>query len=306
MNGGGRSVELRQLRYFLEVAEREHVTEAAEHLHVAQSAISLQISKLEAELGVSLFERVGRNVKLTPIGQIFLTHAKTAIKAIDFAKEKVDEYLDPERGTIKVGYPTSLASHLLPTVISAFRTKHHNVSFHLRQGSYSYLIDAVKNGDINIAFLGPVPRDPNINTHILFTESISALLPSTHPLAKKERLFLSDLRNDPFVLFPKGYILHKIAVDACKQAGFVPNITSEGEDMDAIKGLVSADIGVSLLPDSTLSDTTPRFTVKVPIDTPQVKRTVGIITPTTRDLSPSEQNFFQFTKDFFTILEQYQ
>ena len=86
-------MELRQLRYFIEVAEREHVTEAAEHLHVAQSAISLQISKLEAELGVTLFERIGRNVKLTQIGKIFLTHTKTAIHAIDFAKEKIDEYL---------------------------------------------------------------------------------------------------------------------------------------------------------------------------------------------------------------------
>ena len=92
-------MELRQLRYFIEVAEREHVSEAAEHLHIAQSAISRQIAKLEEELGVDLFEREGRNVKLTPIGKVFLDHTKTAMKAIDYAKEQIDEYPGPRTGT---------------------------------------------------------------------------------------------------------------------------------------------------------------------------------------------------------------
>ncbi|MEW9668493.1 LysR family transcriptional regulator [Ammoniphilus sp. 3BR4] len=300
-------MELRQLRYFMEVAEREHVSEAAEHLQVAQSAISLQISKLEAELGVTLFERIGRNVKLTPIGKIFLIHTKTAIKAIDFAKEQIDEYLDPEHGTIKIGYPTSLASYLLPTVVSAYKAEHPNVSFHLRQGSYSYLMDAVKNGEINLAFIGPVPKKaPDIEADILFTESFSALVPADHPLSDRKSLSLIELQDDPFVLFPKGYILQKIVVEACEQAGFLPNIASEGEDMDALKGLVSAGIGVTLLPESTFYDATPRFTSKIPIDAPQVRRNVGIITPKNRDLAPSEMRFYQFVKKFFSMLEQYQ
>lgn len=137
-------MELRQLRYFMEVAKREHVSEAAEYLHVAQSAISRQIANLESELGVSLFKREGRNVKLTAIGKVFLEHTETAMKAIDYAKEQIDEYLDPERGTIKIGFPTSLASHLLPTIISAFKEEHPNVAFHLRQGSYKFLIESVK------------------------------------------------------------------------------------------------------------------------------------------------------------------
>ncbi|PLT29967.1 LysR family transcriptional regulator [Peribacillus deserti] len=299
-------MELRQLRYFIEVAEREHVTEAAEQLHVAQSAISLQIAKLESELGVTLFERKGRNIKLTEIGNMFLTHVKTAVKAIDYAKAKVDEYLDPEKGIIKIGYPTSLAGHLLPTVVSAFKDKQPNVTFYLRQGSYTSLIDSVKNSEIDLAFIGPVPtKESEINKDILFSERFSALVPSNHPLSDKKSLFLSDLRNDLFVLFPKGYILQKIAVDACGQAGFVPTIASEGEDMDAIKGLVAAGIGVSLLPDSTLTENIPRYTVKIPVKDPHLNRTVGIITPKNRELAPSEKAFYHFAKEFFYILEQY-
>ncbi|MED3824512.1 LysR family transcriptional regulator [Priestia flexa] len=299
-------MELRQLRYFIEVARREHVSEAAEHLHVAQSAISRQIANLEDELGVELFQREGRNVKLTSIGKLFLEHTETAMKAIDYAKEQVDEYLDPERGTIKIGFPTSLSSHLLPTIISAFKENYPNVAFHLRQGSYKFLIESVKKRDINIAFLGPVPvDDEDIEGHILFTEKILALVPSSHPLATQENLRLRDLRNEDFVLFPNGFVLRKIAVDACKQAGFMPNISSEGEDLDAIKGLVSAGMGITLLPESTVSETTPRFTTKIPIHTPEVKRTVGMIIPRNRNLAPSDQIFYEFVKSFFAMLEQY-
>jgi LysR family transcriptional regulator, transcription activator of glutamate synthase operon len=299
-------MELRQIRYFIEVAELQHVTEAAENLNVAQSAVSYQLTKLEEELGVKLLERVGRNIKVTQIGKVFLQDVKIALKMLDEAKEKVDEYLDPQAGSIKIGYPTSLARYWLPNVISAYKQDAPNVNFHLRQGSYAYLIDAVKNGEIDLAFLGPVPmKDPDLEAKILFTENIVALLPNHHPLADRKSLSLSDLRMDPFVLFPKGYVLRKIAVDACHEAGFEPKITSEGEDMDALKGLVSAGIGVSLLPESTFYDSVPRFTVKVPIETPKAMRTVGVIIPKHRDIAPSEKTFYQFLIQYFSRLDQY-
>ncbi|RHW36776.1 LysR family transcriptional regulator [Lysinibacillus yapensis] len=299
-------MELRQLRYFVEVAEREHISEAAEHLHVAQSAVSRQISNLEEELGTALFERVGRNVKLTQIGKTFLEHSVAALKAIDFAVKQVEEYLDPAKGTIKIGFPTSLASYVLPTVISAFKKQYPNVQFHLRQGSYRYLIEAVKNRELNLAFLGPVPpNDESIHTSILFSEKVHALLPANHPLANLERINLSDLRKENFVLFPEGYILNKVAVDACKAAGFVPNVTTVGEDMDALKGLVAAGIGVTLLPESSLYDSTPRLTVKMAVENPAITRTVGVIYPTNRELGPSEQVFLKFIDSFFSRLNQF-
>ncbi|WP_342463289.1 LysR family transcriptional regulator [Ureibacillus sp. FSL K6-8385] len=300
-------MELRQLRYFVEVAEREHISEAAEHLHVAQSAVSRQIANLEEELGTALFERVGRNVKLTPIGKIFLEHAITALNAIDFAVKQVEEYLDPERGSIKIGFPTSLASYVLPTVISAFKKEYPDVSFHLRQGSYRYLIEAVRNRELNLAFLGPVTRkDETINSLILFNENICALLPANHRLAKRDKIQLDELRNDHFVLFPEGYILHKVVVDACKSAGFSPKVISVGEDMDALKGLVAAGIGVTLLPESSFYDSTPRLTIKMKIDNPSITRNVGIIYPANRELAPSEQVFLKFVQSFFSRLNQFQ
>jgi LysR family transcriptional regulator, transcription activator of glutamate synthase operon len=300
-------MELRQIQYFIEVAKREHVTEAALALRVAQSAVSRQVFNLESELGVDLFVRDGRNVKLTPIGSMFLKHMEQAMKVIENATREIEECVDPGKGTIRIGFPSSLASYTLPTAISAFRELYPQVKFQLKQGSYHNLIDGVVKGEIDMALLGPVPQqEKKVIGDILFTDNIVALLPVGHPFASKSSLMLSQLRGDSFVLFPEGYILRDIIFNACQQIGFKPNVSFEGEDIDAIKGLVSAGLGVTLIPEITLVDSLPRSTVKIPISEPSVRRTVGIIIPSERSLLPTEQLFCKFLKDFFSRLDTFQ
>lgn len=294
-------MEFRQLKYFIEVAEREHVSEAAAHLHVAQSAISRQIANLENELGVQLFEREGRNVKLLPIGKIFLIHAKEAMKAIDYAKKQMDEYIDPERGSIKIGFPTSLASSLLPRVLSEFKSTYPNIHFHLRQGSYNFLIDAVKDRELDIAFIGPVlTEDPNVNGDVLFQEKLHLLTPNNHRLSKRKSIYLTELKDEDFVLFPKGYIFERLVIDACNSVGFHPHVTTEGEDLDAIKGMVAAGIGITILPESAIGELQSMYTSQIPISSPDLRRSVGMITPRHRELAPSEKVFYQFVINYFT------
>lgn len=302
----GLQMELRQIQYFIEVAKREHVTEAAHELHVAQSAVSRQIFNLESELGVDLFIREGRNVKLTPIGSMFLEQMEDAMKVIENAMRQVEEYLDPHRGTIRVGFPSSLATYTLPTAISAFRKLYPDVKFELNQGSYRYLIEAVGKGEIDMALLGPLPKDEKkIVGDILFLENLVALLPANHPLASKSSLKLNELRNDSFVCFKDGLILRELVVNACMQLGFKPKVSFEGEDIDAIKGLVSAGLGVTIIPEITLVDCLPRSTVMLPIIEPRVTRTVGVIIPSERQLLPTVKLFHDFIKDFFSVLDKY-
>ncbi len=299
-------MELRQIKYFIEVAEREHVTEASVALHVAQSAVSRQIFNLEEELGVTLFLREGRNVRLTPVGKVFLQHMKQAVQIIDQAKREIDELLDPQRGTVRIGFPSSLAAYTLPTVISAFRERYPLVKFQLRQCSYHSLVSEVARGEIDLALLGPLPKnEKQVKGHTLFLENIVALLPTAHPLAGSRSLQLDQLRGDSFVLFPDGFILREIVVDACRQIGFQPSVSFEGDDIDAIKGLVAAGLGVTLLPEITLMDNMPRSTVKIPIVEPTVRRTVGVIIPSERELPPTEKLFYEFLKEFFVMLNDF-
>lgn len=301
---GVTAMELRQIKYFIEVAKMEHVTEAAVNLHVAQSAVSRQIANLENELNVKLFEREGRNVKLTPVGRIFLEHVEIALLEIDNAVEKVNEFLDPETGVIRVGFPNSLSANTLPTVISSFRQQHPNISLQVQQGSLHFLMQSVIKGSLNLAFVTPVPiSEKEVAGRIFFTEEMTALLPQDHIFADLETIRLDQLRNDPFVLFRTG-LRKNLILDACRQAGFQPEIAFEGEDIDTIKNLVAAGIGVGLLPETTAYNI-PRETVKIPVSEPTVNRTVGVIIPKNRELAPSEKMLFDFLSDFYDTLSRF-
>src|SRR5699024_1485545 len=300
-------MELRQIKYFIEVANREHVTKAAQSLHVAQSAVSRQIFNLEEELGVKLFIRDGRTVKLTKIVEVFLEQMKQAVNVVDDAKQVVEEYLDPEKGTIHIGFPTSLASYILPTAIYYFRKQYPNAKFELYQGAFSELIEAVEKGDINIAILGPIPQDNDkISSSILFTEERVALLPMSHPLAHRSTIKLRELQEDSFVLVPEGYVLRDVIIEGCLQRGFHPTISFEGRDMDAIKGLVSAGLGVTLIPEVTIVDSLPRATVQARVVEPDLHRSVGAVISKDRALLPTEKMFYDFIKQFFIRIESFQ
>ncbi len=222
-------MELRQLKYFIKVAELEHVSEAAASLHVAQSAVSRQIANLESELGVDLFIRGGRNIRLTPVGEIFLKRVRNALTELNKAEHDIVEFLNPESGTIRLGFPTSLAAKKLPNVITEFRKEHPQIGFQLHQGSIQEIKDAVKIGQIDVAFVSPVPlNDEDLRGEILFTETIAAVLPATHSLASEKHLRLDQLRHDPFVMYRQGDIMYDLIMSACKQSGFQPRTAFEG------------------------------------------------------------------------------
>jgi len=293
-------MELRQLHYFVKVAQKEHVTQAAEELHVAQSAVSRQIHQLEEELGVKLFVQKGRNVQLTPVGHLFLKRAEVILADLEKAVVEIHEFLDPERGEIRLGFPHSLGISLIPQVVAAFRKLYPNVRFRFRQGMYPLLIRDLVQGDIDLAFISPFPKEhEQVSGEVVLSEQLFAILPPNHQLAMEEEIELSQLSEETFVLFSEGYSLRPIVMDACKQAGFTPKIGFEGEETDTIRGLVAAGMGVSLLPEMALHYTGPLQAVKVPLSYPEVSRTIGLIHRTNEKLPLVANLFHKFLLGYF-------
>jgi LysR family transcriptional regulator, transcription activator of glutamate synthase operon len=292
-------MEMRQLKYFLAVAESEHVTQASEALHVAQSAISRQISNLENELGVQLFIRQGRNVKLTPIGRNFKKHIEKAMQELDKAVIEVQEYLDPEVGEVRVGFPHSLAAYTMPTVVSAFRKRYPNVRFQLMQGTVAQMVDDMVSGELDVAFVSPVPTDhAELDGHVFFTEEMVAILPVDHRLAGESSIRLIQLKDDPFVMFRSGFIMRSIIKEACELAGFEPIVAFEGEDSVSVRGLVAAGLGVGLLPSIAIKEKSTNV-VSLPISEPRITRTVGFVTHKKREHAPTVQLFQQFLWQYY-------
>ncbi|MBB6674313.1 LysR family transcriptional regulator [Cohnella nanjingensis] len=293
-------MELRQLQYFVQVARLQHVTKAAEELHVAQSAVSRQIHRLEEELGVRLFMQRGRNVQLTPVGQLFLKRAETILLDLERAVTEIHEFLDPEVGEIRIGFPHSLGIHLIPQVIASFRKLHPNVKFRFRQGMYPSLIRDVVEAEIDLAFISPFPeRHEQVTGEVVLTEDLYAILPPNHALAKEDSIHLNQLKDDTFVLFSNGYSLRPLVWDACRAAGFVPQIGFEGEETDTIRGLVAAGMGVSLLPEMALYHTGSIMPAIVRIREPHVTRTIGLIRRAGEKPSTVVQLFHAYLIDYF-------
>ncbi|MDF2922842.1 MAG: LysR family transcriptional regulator [Paenibacillaceae bacterium] len=293
-------VELRQLHYFIKVAQKQHVTQASEELHVAQSAVSRQIHQLEEELGVSLFVQKGRNLQLTPVGKLFLDRVEVIFSELDRAVQEVHEFLDPELGEVRIGFPHSMGINLLPTVVAEFRKHHPNVKFRLRQGTYTSLIRNLTGGEIDLSFVSPFPETHELVTgELLLSEELYAVVPMQHPLAGRESIQLNELRHEPFVMFSDAYSLRSIVLEACKAAGFVPKIGFEGEETDTIRGLVAAGLGVGLLPEMALTEISPLEPAKIRISEPSVTRTIGLIRRKDEKLTPVAELFRSFLLDYF-------
>lgn len=271
-------MELRQLQYFIKVARKQHVTQAAVELHVAQSAVSRQIHQLEEELGVHLFVQKGRNVQLTPVGRLFLERVESILEELDRSIEEIHEFLDPEAGEVRIGFPHSLGISFLPSVIADFRRSHPNVRFRLKQGTYKQLIRGVVDGEVDLSFISPFPdKHDQVTGETLLEEELFAVLPANHELTQARSIRLEQLQNESFVMFSDQYSLRAIVWEACKKAGFTPKIGFEGEETDTIRGLVAAGLGVSLLPEMALVETSPLMPVKVRVTEPVVTRTIGLI-----------------------------
>ncbi|AWB44159.1 LysR family transcriptional regulator [Paenibacillus sp. CAA11] len=295
-------MELRQLQYFVKVARKQHVTQAAEELHVAQSAVSRQIHQLEKELGVDLFIQKGRNLQLTAVGQLFCSRVETILKDLDRAVNEVHEFLNPELGEIRLGFPHSLGIHVLPSIIAEFRKRYPNVKFRFKQGMYTTLIRDVITAEVDLAFISPFPEQHDqIEGNIILTEELCAILPHNHRLAGQQSIALSELKDDKFILFSKGYSLRPIVLHACLEAGFSPKIAFEGEETDTIRGLVAAGMGVSLLPEMSLFQTNSLQPARVKIISPKVTRTIGLIHRSDDKLPLVAQSFRAFLLDHFGV-----
>jgi LysR family transcriptional activator of glutamate synthase operon len=161
------------------------------------------------------------------------------------------------------------------------------------------LIRDILNRETDLAFISPFPEFHEwVTGELLLTEELCAILPVQHPLAGRQEISLNELAGDSFVLFSEAYSLRAIVLAACKKAGFIPHIGFEGEETDTIRGLVAAGMGVSLLPEMALTETSPLQPVKVRLSAPAVTRTIGLIRRKDEDLPPVAEVFRRYLLDY--------
>jgi len=262
-------MELRHLRYFVGVAEEQHFGRAAERLRVAQPALSRQIQDLEREMGFPLFDRLPRGVRLNAAGKLFLGDARRILQDVDEAKRRAERIAQGLAGTLRVGIATAVSWHgLVVDSFREFRRRQPDVQLELHHLLSVHQVEAVLSGRLDAGFASSIPPWDEELAHREFAQERMVLaVPAGHPLTKQKTVRLRDLRNLPFVWFPRWVnpVFYDRLMRACARGGLAtPHIVQEATDRDTNLGLVLCRIGLSWQPE-TVRWHCPRGIVLVPV-----------------------------------------
>ncbi|MEU7960977.1 MULTISPECIES: LysR family transcriptional regulator [Micromonospora] len=270
-------MQLHQLRYFVAVAEVRHFTQAADIVGITQPSLSKQVHALETTLGAPLFERIRGNIALTAAGEVLLPLAKRILADVDTATREVQELVGLRRGRVRLGATPSLATSLAPPVLRRFRDAHPAVDLRVEEGGSQDLVRDLLRGDLDLALIIMPAQgaDPGLRVDPILRESL--VIASVEPLPAalvSGELRITDLRDQPLVMFREGYDLRDATIQACREAGFEPTFSVDGGEMDAVLSFVEAGLGIALVPGIVVSRRPGiRVTRLAP---PGVRRTIAV------------------------------
>lgn len=241
-------MELRQLRYFMAVAECESFTKGAEKVAISQPSLSVQIAALEYELGAPLFDRLGRRVALTEAGRLFREHAQRVIRETELAAQTVRDLTGAEQGRLVVGALSTINSYVIPPLVCRFKLRFPHVDLHVSAQTSSAIEEALlaNRFDVGLCLL-PVTSERLISTR-LFTETL-VLVSQPDVRVRAKRLRMRDLARLPLVLLPHDYCLRKMIEAECAEVGVRPQVSVEMASPEGILEAVKQGAGLTILPE---------------------------------------------------------
>ncbi|MEM6613318.1 MAG: LysR family transcriptional regulator [Cyanobacteria bacterium P01_C01_bin.72] len=243
-------MELRQLRYFVTLAQELHFGRAAERLNITQPALSKQIRVLETKIEVQLLIRTKRTVKLTSAGEIFLLQAQQLLQKAEEAISIAKRATLGEIGKLTIGFTATATYSVLPELIGRFRLRYPQVEVEILELSTEAQIKALNQDEIDLGFLHPPVDSRGLELYPIFSEEFVVVLPPQHLLLRRQRLSLEDLAQESFIIHPRleGPFLYDEFLKLCRQAGFQPKIVKEVGSHQTRICFVATGMGVTFIP----------------------------------------------------------
>lgn len=241
-------MEMHQLRYMVAVARTGNFSRAAEQSRVAQPSLSQQIMKLEEELGERLFDRMKRETKLTPAGEAFLRRAVRILEEVDAAKREAADAKALPRGVVTMGVLPTIAPYLLPKILTAFTEKFPSVEIVIQEDTTARLLKQLHAYEIDFALASQPIQDDRLEVRELFSEELLLALPPGHLLARKRTIGVGDLEGERLIVMQTGHCLGDQVLRFCDRRDLHPKISFRSAQLETIQALVSAGLGISLIP----------------------------------------------------------
>ncbi len=241
-------MELQQLRYVVAVARTGNFSRASEQCHVSQPSLSQQIQKLEEELGERLFDRLKSRARLTPAGEALHERAVRILAEVDAANREATEHRTLTRGKINVGLLPTIAPYLLPHVLPRFSRAFPGIEIVVQEDTTARLLNSLTGCELDLAVASLPIADQRMHTETLFTEELRVALPPRHPLTRQRSIQATDLESERFILMQEGHCLGEQVLNFCTRRDFHPNILCRSAQIETIRALVAAGMGISLIP----------------------------------------------------------
>jgi LysR family hydrogen peroxide-inducible transcriptional activator len=284
-----------QLECFRAVARRRHFARAADSLGKTQPALTVHVQRLEADLGVRLFERSGRQVALTPAGEILLPYAEKILADTIEARVRMAEVHGGTIGVVRIGVIPTIAAHFLPAVFKEFKSRFPKVTVLLREESTTPMLTALLlSGEIDLSIALRPLRSSGLKPHTLFTEEFCLAVSAQHSLSAQASVPISRLKREKFILYKTpGHNTRELTLQYCRNAGFEPEVAFESEQAETIQYLVASNLGITLLPEMVLRHRAGQNIAMVRIQAPTPRRTVVATWRPGRYLSTNARQFLQ-------------
>jgi DNA-binding transcriptional LysR family regulator len=290
-------MELLQLHYFRTVAGTEHITRAAEQLHITQPALSKTIARLEEELGVPLFDRHHRQIRLNEFGKAFYKKVEAALTLLEEGQREVTEMAGLERGSLSIA---TNALNRLSDVIGQFRAQFPEVRFHIVQVSPAdseKMAELLEQGKVDLCFSASRLHRPGIQEKPVLSAEVFLAVPPGHRLENRRRVALPEAADEPFIDYREGHPFREINEQICQQAGIRRNVVCEVEEPAALGNLVQAGLGVAFVP-ACKGDEKPAYAM-LPIAEPDCRREFMLAWKADRYMSRAACAFRSFLVRYF-------
>jgi DNA-binding transcriptional LysR family regulator len=279
------------LECFRVAGRLQHVTRAAEQLGTSQPALSRSLARLQSDLGVQLFQRAGRSIRLTRSGELFLSRVERALGEIDNGRRELADLKATDRGSVALGFLRTLAAKYVPELVRRFGARHPGVRFTFVQNNSTAIEAQLERGELDLIFVAVPPGRTGFDWARVADQELVLIVPRSHRLARRRQVRLREVAKEPFVSFKQGRAIRHMNDELCQAAGFSPAVSFEGDDSSSVAGFVAAGFGVAIVPPEAgkYADV-----ASLRIAEPVARRAIGIAWVKGRYLPASAQLFRDF------------
>ncbi len=271
-------MNIRDIKYFIAVAELKHFGKAADRCYVSQPTLSMQLKKLEEELNVQLFERTSKQVLITPEGEKLLVQARAVLREVDQMKQVAQNLQDPYSGSLRLGIIPTMGPYLLPKLLPLLSERFPNLEIILCEDKTDVILKRLKEGELDAIILALPVEDEGLVSKELFSEPFLLAVPETSALAKKKQIKMSDIENENLLLLADGHCLRDQALEACRFSGAAMRSGFQATSLETIRHMVAANAGITLLPKMVVDVTPEQSSIVIrPFEEPAPSRLVGML-----------------------------